>query len=204
MPCWKHEFITPLTGCSMCDINERVEQEAAKRRMALTAGWPSIEGVFSIANSSCEEDSDVVGSPCPRPVGAGLGPKEPDRTMMKARDISVATALLINGYQRANEENGNALAEALAGIRKECDDWAENLALDDKHALEPSEIGSIDIRVGQADVSRTPYNLMSAAMCLVSECIDLNGMETFDLLAERLAAMKAHHEKEHASHPGTL
>ena len=53
--------------------------------------------------------------------------------MMKPKDASIATALLIQGYLRANNADNDAAVEQLAlrsvidAIRAECDDWAENL-----------------------------------------------------------------------------
>lgn len=48
--------------------------------------------------------------------------------MMKLSDVSTATALVIQGYMRANgEDNLATLATVIQTIRQECDDWAENL-----------------------------------------------------------------------------
>lgn len=50
--------------------------------------------------------------------------------MMKRSDISAATALLIQGYIYANQdEQGhvNALRDAIEAIEGECADWRENL-----------------------------------------------------------------------------
>jgi hypothetical protein len=55
--------------------------------------------------------------------------------MMKSKDLSAATSLLIQGYLRANGEDGlrsadekqMLLASAIQAIRQECSDWAENL-----------------------------------------------------------------------------
>ncbi len=50
---------------------------------------------------------------------------------MKTKDLAVATALLIQGYLRANEDNGHPesynLEDAIGVITKECDDWSDNL-----------------------------------------------------------------------------
>lgn len=56
--------------------------------------------------------------------------------MMKAKDLSVATSLLIQGWMHANVDRSvdpqsdsamMELATAIAAIRQECEDWAENL-----------------------------------------------------------------------------
>lgn len=46
---------------------------------------------------------------------------------MKAKDASVATALLIHGYLRSNDDNPGELATVLHAIQQEVADWAENL-----------------------------------------------------------------------------
>lgn len=117
---------------------------------------------------------------------------------MKAKDCAVATALVLNGYLRANDgaisidkfENAKEmldfpLVEALRAIRQECDDWAENLSSNDA-ALEPSAISVELLEANGGEVSRSPYNLLSGAVALALEAVDLNGPTAIDNLIVRL------------------
>lgn len=113
--------------------------------------------------------------------------------MMKTKDVSVAVALVLQGYLRSNEEStldtagkNKLLADAIAAARTECDQWAENLQEHGEHdsALEPNDL-TIEPLYGQAPVSRTPYNLISAAVALINEAIDLNGEDALRDLASR-------------------
>ena len=48
--------------------------------------------------------------------------------MMKPRDCAVATALILQGYMRANDEDGTTeLADAIRAVVQECLAWGENL-----------------------------------------------------------------------------
>lgn len=109
--------------------------------------------------------------------------------MMKTKDISVATSLIIQGFTRANvaevpDDNGPAamaqLAKCLQAVRSECDDWSENLPVPDgadSNALEPKMI-DVGLSCGQAIIDRSPYNIVSGAIALLAEAIDLNGPES--------------------------
>lgn len=106
--------------------------------------------------------------------------------MMKTKDVSVATSLILQGFLRANgDESKTALAEAIAAIRQEADDWSENIERhDDGSALEPQHIatgGLLEMipmtTLAAAPIKRTPYNLVSAAIALLHEAVDLNGPE---------------------------
>lgn len=108
--------------------------------------------------------------------------------MMKSKDAALATALIIHGYLRANEEKPPALLECLAAIRGECNDWSENLedALPDDGgvALEPDHIvADCFVLLPMSSVAgpvmkRTPYNLVSAALAMLDEAICLSGPDT--------------------------
>jgi len=89
--------------------------------------------------------------------------------MMKLSDVNAATALIIQGFIRANAEDGEevALKKCLDAIQDECSDWAENL--DDRTALAPEKI-NVEI-----NGPRTPYNIRSAMKALASELTDLDG-----------------------------
>lgn len=107
--------------------------------------------------------------------------------MMKSKDCATATALIIQGYLRPIElehsasesKKSMALFECLSAIRQECSDWAENLPMPDGDgsALEPNAF-SFDLMVGQVEAPRTPYNLISAAISLYREAVDLSGPES--------------------------
>lgn len=103
--------------------------------------------------------------------------------MMKQADCALATALIIQGYMRANEEKGNQtdhLSDAVTAIRRECGDWAENLQATstlDLSAIEPED-AEVEIWAKGAPVSRAPYSLVSAAIALLREAVDLVGPET--------------------------
>lgn len=51
--------------------------------------------------------------------------------MMKPKDCATATALIIQGYLRANSENDEStnLRAVLVAIVNECDDWGENVGM---------------------------------------------------------------------------
>lgn len=105
---------------------------------------------------------------------------------MKIKDVQSATALIIQGFLRANDEGDSSasrqsqmLFDCLSGIRQEVGDWAENLPIPvgkDGNALEPVDI-EVGLTIRGAEVSRTPYNLVSAAVELLREAVDLNGPE---------------------------
>lgn len=124
--------------------------------------------------------------------------------MMKSKDCAVATALIIQGFLRPVElehsasesKKSMALFECLSAIRQECHDWAENLpAPAGAEALEPNAF-SFDLMVGAVDAPRTPYNLVSAAISLVREAIDLNGPKsTMSDFTDRLHRAQATPEK---------
>lgn len=105
--------------------------------------------------------------------------------MMKTQDVRVATALVLQGYMRANDDTKDALAEGIAAIRQETDDWSENLEQpDDGSALEPHQLTTavrevipMSIVDGGPPIKRTPYNLVSAAIALLGEAVDLSGPE---------------------------
>lgn len=114
---------------------------------------------------------------------------------MKDKDVGVAVALVLQGYQRANggdvRTDRLALTGAIMAARQELDDWAENLmpepsASFDPMAIEPRLLG-VEVTIGQASVPRTPYNLTSAALVLLAEAIDLNGPEAIQQLRDRIA-----------------
>lgn len=117
---------------------------------------------------------------------------------MKQSDIATATALLLAGYLYSNSgdaqftENQH-LSHAIAGMRKELADWSENLEPADGSGIDvnayESDALSVDIVAGQFDVPRTPYNLISAALTLVSEAIDLNGPDVIRDLRDRISTL---------------
>ena len=121
--------------------------------------------------------------------------------MMKAKDCAVATALIIQGFLRANADEGpdqnlsaaalesRNLSAAIKAIRLECRDWAENLASGDA-ALAPDSISVELLEVTGGEVSRSPFNLLSAAVALAAEAIDLNGPEIVDQLIARLTSLR--------------
>lgn len=123
--------------------------------------------------------------------------------MMKSKDCSVATALIIRGFLHANEVgqcgaadcfagNNKQLADCLSAIRQECHDWAENLPVvaPDENAIEPEPF-TLDLMVGSAAAPRSPYNLISAAISLVREAVDLSGPGVVGDFHQRLAAKVA-------------
>lgn len=92
--------------------------------------------------------------------------------MMKISDVKSATALIIQGYLRANEHSegvpkleSSALIDCLTAIARECDDWAEGL-----ESAIPSEAISVYF-----NGPRTPFNLRSAIEALKQELEDLDG-----------------------------
>lgn len=109
--------------------------------------------------------------------------------MMKSKDCAVATALVIQGYLRANLDDVDGLSEAIAAIRSECNDWAENLATHDQ-ALS-SEFSIELIEKGGGPVARSPENLINAAVALAAEAVDLFGPEAIALLIERVQAVRS-------------
>lgn len=112
--------------------------------------------------------------------------------MMKSRDCAVATALIINGYLRANDDilSPSPLVDALRAVRGECNDWAENLSSNDA-ALEPAAITVELLEVNGGTVSRSPYNLLSAAVALAAEAVDLSGLPMIDSLVARLQTLRS-------------
>lgn len=110
--------------------------------------------------------------------------------MMKIKDVQSAVALVIQGYLRANENSAGAplgekqaLFDCLSGIRQEVGDWAENLPAatgksGDQNAVDHADLDDVHISIGGAEVIRTPHNLVSAAIHLLLEAVDLAGPET--------------------------
>lgn len=108
--------------------------------------------------------------------------------MMKSKDCAVATALVIHGYLRANEAevaSPTHLEDAIRAIRGECDDWAENLSSNEA-AHDPQAISLGLFEANGGSVSRSPYNLISAALALISEAVDLSGPDAVADLQKRL------------------
>lgn len=76
--------------------------------------------------------------------------------MMKPKDIATATALMLQGYMRANDEDGTIeLADAIRAIVQECLNWGENLTNDEwARAFGPVKlVGLSDMKVDQATVA---------------------------------------------------
>ena len=122
--------------------------------------------------------------------------------MMKSKDVSVAAALVINGYLRANDTAEGtpdsepvALHTCLGAVQQEVDDWADGLdAFEllviyglDPNALEPAKISIKATANGHViPMPRTPYNLVSAALTLIKEAHDLHGDVVLADLVDRL------------------
>lgn len=99
--------------------------------------------------------------------------------MMKQKDAAIATSLVIQGYLRANSENH--LAECLTAIRQEVADWAENLKAPDGEDINAMAGSAMTIELTcstGAPVNRSPQNLITAAVELMAEAVDLNGPES--------------------------
>ena len=114
--------------------------------------------------------------------------------MMKMKDVQVATALIIQGYLRANDgEVGGepkAMADVVSAIRQEVEDWAENIAIEPGVVVRPEDL-SVEVFKGPAPVSRSPHNLVAAILALAAEVVDLAGPEMLSAVEAKLAEMRA-------------
>ncbi|MDE2103589.1 MAG: hypothetical protein KGL39_40490 [Patescibacteria group bacterium] len=111
--------------------------------------------------------------------------------MMKKKDAAVATSLIIQGYLRANEDEG-CLPDVLASIQQEVSDWADNLGVDVDQTLNAVTARrlSVDLRADVVrPVPRSPQNLATAVMALAQEMVDLSGPGALVDLKHRIAAL---------------